>query len=164
MAYSFSSGSSQPRNWTGVFCIAGKFFINWAIREAFIYGKDNINWDDCVTWYKSLLRCIDELDMEKGNMRFHESQHTRPPCSSPNPGAYPNSRPSSQLCHPAISSPVIPFSSCPQSLPASGSFPMSQLFAWGGQSIGVSASASVLPMNTPGLISFRMDWLSSGQQ
>ena len=64
------------------------------------------------------------------------------------PEVYPNSSPSSQWCHPAISSSVIPFSSCPQSFPASGSFPTSQLFAWGGQSIGVTASASVLPMNT----------------
>ena len=78
----------------------------------------------------------------------HESQHARPPCPSPTPGAYPNSCPSSQWCHPAISSSVVPFSSCPQSLPASRSFPISQLFAWSGQSIGVSASASVLPMNT----------------
>ena len=78
----------------------------------------------------------------------HESQHTRPPCPSPTPRAYSNSCPSSCWCHPAISSSVVPFSSCPQSLPASGSFPMSQLFVWGGQSIGVSASASVLPMNT----------------
>ena len=72
----------------------------------------------------------------------------RPPCPSPVPRVYSNSCPSSQWCHPAISSSVIPFSSCPQSLPASGSFPMSQLFLWGGQSTGVSASASVLPMNT----------------
>ena len=78
----------------------------------------------------------------------HESQHTRPPCPSPTPGVYSNSCPSSQWCHPAISSSVVPFSSCPQSLPASGSFPMSQLFAWGGQSIEVSALASGLPMNT----------------
>ena len=78
----------------------------------------------------------------------HESQHTRPPCPSPTPGAHSKSRPSSQWCHPTISSSVIPLSSCPQSLPASGSFPMSQHFAWCGQSIGVSASASVLPMNT----------------
>ena len=76
------------------------------------------------------------------------SQHARPPCPSPTPGVYSNSCPWSRWCHQAISSFVIPFSSCPQSLPASGSFPMSQLFAWGGQSIGVSASASVLPMNT----------------
>ena len=81
-------------------------------------------------------------------LRPHGSQHARPPCPSLTPGVYSNSCPSSRWCHPAISSSVIPFSSCPQSFPASGSFPMSQLFAWGGQSIGVSASASVLPMNT----------------
>ena len=81
-------------------------------------------------------------------LRPHESQHARPPCPSTTPGVYPNSCPSSQWCHPAISSSVVPFSSCPQSLPASGSFPMSQLFAWGRQSIGISASASVLPMNS----------------
>ena len=78
----------------------------------------------------------------------HESQQARPPCPSPTPGVHSNSRPWSRWCHPAISSSVIPFSSCPQSLPASASFPMSQLFAWGGQSIGVSVSASFLPMNT----------------
>ena len=78
----------------------------------------------------------------------HELQHARPPCPSPTPGVHPNSCPSSWWCHPAISSSVIPFSSCPQSLPTSGSFPVSQLFARGGQSIGVSASASVLPVNT----------------
>ena len=77
----------------------------------------------------------------------HESQHARPPCPSPTPGIYPNSCPLSRWCHPAISSSVVPFSSCPKSLPASGSFPMSQLFASGGQSIGVSASTSVFPMN-----------------
>ena len=77
----------------------------------------------------------------------HESQHARPLCPSPAPRAYSNSCLSSQWCHPTISSSVIPFSSCPQSLPVSESFPGSQLFAWGGQSIGASASASVLPMN-----------------
>ena len=77
----------------------------------------------------------------------HESQHTRPPCPSPTPGVYSNSCPSSQWCYPTISSSVVPCSSCPQSFPASGSFPMSPLFAWGGQSIGVSASESVFPMN-----------------
>ena len=81
-------------------------------------------------------------------LRPHESQHTRPPCPSPTPGDYSDSCPSSRWCHPAVSSSVVPFSSCPQSLPASGSFPMSQPFTWGGQSIGVSASASVLPINT----------------
>ena len=84
------------------------------------------------------------------SLRPHESQHTRPPCPSPTPGVYSNSCPLSQWCHPAISSSVVPFSSCSQSFPASGSFPTSQLFAWGDQSIGVSASASVLPMNTQG--------------
>ena len=82
------------------------------------------------------------------SLRPHELQHARPPCPSPTPGVYSNPCPSSRWCHPAISSSVVPFSSFPQSLPASGSFPMSQLFAWGGQSIGVSASASVLPINT----------------
>ena len=82
------------------------------------------------------------------SLRAHESQHARPPCLSPTPGVYSDSCPLSQWCHPAISSSVTPFSSCPQSLPASGSFPMSQLFASGGQSTGVSASASVLPVNT----------------
>ena len=81
----------------------------------------------------------------------HASQHARPPCPSPTSRVYSNSCPSSQWCHPAISSSVVPFSSCPQSLPASGSFPMSQLFASGGQSIGVSALASILPMK------FRLD-------
>ena len=82
------------------------------------------------------------------SLRPHESQLARPPCPSPTAGVYPNSCPLSRWCHPAISSSVVPFSACPQSLPASGSFPISQLFAWGSQSIGVSASASVLPMNT----------------
>ena len=82
------------------------------------------------------------------SMRPHELQYARPLCPSPIPGVYPNSCPLSRWCHPAISSSVIPFSPCPQSIPASESFPMSQLFAWGDQSTGVSASASVLPMNT----------------
>ena len=82
------------------------------------------------------------------SLRPHELQHARPPCPSPTPGVHPNSCPSSRWCHPAISSSVVPFSSCPQSLPASESFPMSQLFTWGGQSTGVSALASFLPKNT----------------
>ena len=79
------------------------------------------------------------------SLRPHESQHARSPCPSPSPGVHSDSRPSSPWCHPAISSSVIPFSSCPQSLPASKSFPMSQLFAWGSQSTGASALASFLP-------------------
>ena len=82
------------------------------------------------------------------SLQPHESLHTRRPCLSPTPGVHPNSCPSNLWCHPAISSLSSLFSSCPKSLPVSRSFPMSQLFAWGGQSIGVSASASVLPMST----------------
>ena len=93
------------------------------------------------------------------SLRPYELQHTRPPCASPTPEVYPNLCPLSQWCHPTISSSVVSFSSCPQSFLASGSFQMSQLFALDGQSIGVSVSASVLPMNHSGLISFRMDWL-----
>ena len=86
---------------------------------------------------------------------LHEMQHASLSWPSPTPGAYSNSDPSCRWCHPTISSSVVPFSSCPQSLPASGSFPMSHFFTSGGQSIGVSASASVLPMNI-------QDWFSSG--
>ena len=82
------------------------------------------------------------------SLQPHELQHARPPCPSTTPGVYPTSCPSSQWCHPTISSSVVPFSSFPQSFPASGSFKMSQLFTSGGQSNGVSASASVLPKNT----------------
>ena len=82
------------------------------------------------------------------SLQPHESQHSKPPCPSPTPRVYSNSCPSSRWCHPAISSSVSPFSSCPQSLPASGFFPVSQLITLDGQSIGISASASVLPMNT----------------
>ena len=102
------------------------------------------------------------------SLRPHEPQHTRPPCPSPTPRVHPNSCPLSGWCHPTISSSVVPFSSCPQSFPASGSFQMSQPFTTGGQSIGVSASASVLPMNTQdwsplgwtGLISLQSKGLS----
>ena len=93
------------------------------------------------------------------SLQAHESQHARPPCPSQTPGVHSNSRPSSQWCHPAISSSGVPFSSCPQSLPVSGSFPMSQLFTWGGQSTGVSALASFLPKNTQGWSPLAMDWL-----
>ena len=82
------------------------------------------------------------------SLRPHELQHARPPCTSPAARVHPNPRPLSCWCHPTIASSVVPFSSCPQSFPASGSFPMSQLFVSGGQSTGVSVSASVLLMNT----------------
>ena len=113
----------------------------WDIRGVRAWGltRVNLDFDPALQFSHSVV---------SDSLRPRESQHTRPPCPSPTPGVYPNSCPSSRWCHPAILSSVIPFSSCPQSLPASGSFPMSQLFTWGGQSIGVSASASVLPMNT----------------
>ena len=91
------------------------------------------------------------------SLQPHELQHARPPCPSPTPGVHSNSCPSSRWCHPAISSSVVPFSFCPQSLPASQSLPMSQLFAWGGQSTGVSALASFLPKKSQGWS--RYHWL-----
>ena len=97
-------------------------------------------------------KCISSVQFSRSvvsdTLQPHEPQHTRPPCPSPTPIVHPNPCPLNQWCHPTILSSVVPFSSCPQSFPASGSFPMSQLFAWGGQSFGVSASTSVLPMNT----------------
>ena len=93
--------------------------------------------------------------IESDSLGSHEPQHTRPPCPSTTPRVHPNPCPLSQWCHPTISPSVVPFSSCPQSLPASGSLPMSQLFTSSGQSIGVSASTSVLPMNT-------QDWTPLG--
>ena len=116
----------------------------------------------CFLWYSHIFNFPLELSLKlhitssvqfscsvvSDSLQPHELQHARPPCSSQTPGVHPNPCPSSQWCQPAISSSVIPFASCLQTLPASGSFPMSQPFMWGGQSIGVSASASVLPMNT----------------
>ena len=95
------------------------------------------------------------------SLQPHESQLARPPYPSPTPGIHSDSCPSSPWCHPAISSSVVPFSSCPQSLPASGSFQMSQCFTWGGQSTGVSALASFLPKNTQGWSPLEWtDWIS----
>ena len=94
------------------------------------------------------------------SLRPHEQQHARPPCPSPTPGVYPNPCPLSRRCHPTISSSVVPFSSCPQTFPASWSFQMSQLFASGGQSIGVSASTSLLPKNTQDRSSGWTGWIS----
>ena len=97
-----------------------------------------------------LLRSQFSHSVMSDSLRPHESQHTRPPCPSTSPGVHSDSRPLNQWCHPAISSSVVPFSSCPQSLPASESFPMSQLFSWGGQSTGVSVLASFLPKKSQG--------------
>ena len=115
-------------------------------------------------WRKPILIIISSVQFRcsvvSNSLRPHESQHARPPCPSPTPRVHPNPCPLSQWCHPTILSSVVPFSSCPQSSPASGSFPMNQLFASGGPSIGVSASRSVLPMNIQDWsISFRIEWL-----
>ena len=121
----FSRRSSQSRGWTQVSSIAGSFFTIWATSSVQF-----------------------SCSVVSDSLWPHEPQHARPPCPSPTLGVYPNSCPLSRWYHPVISSSVVPFSSCLQSFPTSGSFQMSQLFTSGGQNIGVSASTSVLPMNT----------------
>ena len=119
-------------------------------KAFFLYSRQKPNFFTyacmCVCVYISVQ--FSSVAQSCSTLQTHELQHARPPCPSPSPGVHSNSRPSSRWCHPVNSSSVVPFSSCPQSLPASESFPMSQLFAWSGQSTGVSDSASVLPMNT----------------
>ena len=106
----------------------------------------------CVCGMLSCFRCVYSVHFSHSvvfdSLWPHEPQHARPPCPSPTPRVHLNPCPLSWWCHPTIPSSVVPFSSCPQSFPASGSFQISQLFAWGGQSIEVSASTSVLPMNS----------------
>ena len=119
-----------------------EYYINLVVKA--VLERIGSDFESVVSFSRSVL---------SNSLRPHELQHARPPCPSPTSGVHSNSCPSSWWCHPAISSSVFPFFSCPQSLPASGSFAMSQLFTWGGQSIGVSASASVLPVNT-------QDWRS----
>ena len=128
LIFSYSRGSSWPRDQTYISCIGRRVLYH------------------CTTWgdYSVQFSC----SVVSNSLWPHKLQHARPPCPSPTSGVYSNSYASSWWCHPAISSSVVPFSSFPQSLEASGSFPMSQLFAWGGQSTGVSASASALLMNT----------------
>ena len=124
--------SFQPRYWIHVNCIVDGFFTHWATWETQVRFSS-------VQFSHSVV---------SNSLGPYEPQHARPPCTSPTPRVYPNSCPLSRWCHLTISSSVIPFSSCLQSFPTSGSFQMSQLFAWGGQNIGVSASISVHPMNT----------------
>ena len=128
VAISYSRGYSPPRDPTQVSCVIGGCFTVWAIIPSF-----------------SLVQFSHSVVSD--SLRPHGLQHTRPSCPSPAPGVYSNSCPLSRWCHPTISSSVIPFSSCLQSFPASGSFQTSQFFTSGGQSIGVSASVSVLAMN-----------------
>ena len=116
--------------------------------------SNSTNFSSRYCMYSSFITCFSPFSSVQfsRSLRPHELQHARPPCPSLTPRVHSNSRPSSWWCHPAIPSSVIPFFSCPQSLPASESFPMSQLFAWGGQSTGVSflPKASFLPKNTQG--------------
>ena len=107
----------------------------------------NVNYNLCMIQFSSVQF---SRSVVSDSLRPHESQHARPPCPSPSPRVHSDSCPLSPWCHPAISSWVVPFSSCPQSLPASKSFPVSQLFAWGGQSTGVSALASFPPKKAQG--------------
>ena len=111
------------------------------IYNFYDYGNCIIIWFSSVQFGRSVM---------SDSLRPHESQRARPLCPSPTPGVHSDSHPSSPWCHPAISSTVVPFSSCPQSLPASESFPVSQLFAWGGQSTGASALASFPPKKSQG--------------
>ena len=133
----------------------GTFRERWARTRDSMKGGRQDPW----AWISWLERILQEFQFSSVQLSRsvvsdslwpHESKHARPPCPSPTPGVHSDSHPSSQWCHPAISSSVVPFSSCPKSLPASGSFPMSQFFSWGGQSIGVSALASVLPKKSQG--------------
>ena len=150
---SSSRGSSQPRGQIQVSCIAGRFFIIWATRdESFKYWSYGIS--------QGTLPSVQFSDSVTSNsLQPHRPQHARIPCPSPTPEVCSNSCPLSRWCHPTISFSVVPFSSCLQSFPASGSFPMSQFFATGSQSrlpeTGASASASILPMNI-------QDWLPLG--
>ena len=123
---------SQPRDQTQVSCITGGFFTIWATREVWRFQFSSV------------------AQSYPDSLWPNELQHARPPCPSSTSRVYSNSCPLSCWCHPVISSSVVPFSSCPQSFPVSGSFQMSQLSASGGQSLGVSASTSVLPMNIQG--------------
>ena len=124
-----------------------KEIINTKFRTA-VTPRRREMWSNRMSWTECFSSVQFSCSVVSNSLRPHESQHARPPCPSPTPRVHSNLHPSSRWCYPAISSSVVPFSSCPQSLPASKSFPMSQLFAWGGQSTGVSALASFLPKNT----------------
>ena len=148
-----SRGSSQPRDQTQVSSTAGGFFTNWATREALCLKENS----KCkMTQANKTFSSVQFSHSVLSNSLWpHGLQHARLPCSSPTLGVYSNWCPLCWWCHPTISSSVVPFSSCLQSFPASGSFPISRFFPLGGQRIGVSASASVLPKNI-------QDWFPLG--
>ena len=139
-------GQIQP---VTCFYMACELRMVFTFLNGWKYSKNNILWYVKTIWYSnvSVHQFSSVHSVVSDSSWPHELQHTRPPSPSPTPRVHPNPCPSSWWCHPTISSSVVPFSSCPQSFPASGSFPMSQHFASGGQNIGVSASTSVLPMN-----------------
>ena len=167
VAISFSRRSSQPRDWTWLSHIVGRRFIIQATKEVhykwyFLFFSISNKLCRNITDFNILFYlkpCFSSVQFSHSvvsdSLRPHGLQHARLPCPSPTPRVYSNSCPSSQWCYPTISSSVVPFSTCLQSFPASGSFPMSQFFASSGQSIGLSASASVLPMNI-------QDWFPLG--
>ena len=132
-------GMPWGRRWEGAVRMEGIHACLWPIRVDL--------WQNPSQYSKVISSDQFSCSVMSDSLWPHGLQHARPPCPSPTPRAYSNSRPSSQWCHPTVSSSVIPFSSCPQSFPASGSFQMSQFFTSSGQSIRVSSSASVLPMN-----------------
>ena len=133
VSISFSTGSSWARDWGHISCIGRWILYHWATREVPTLMISSIQFS---------------LSVMSDSSRPHGPQHARPPCPLPTARLYSNSSPLSRWCHPTISSSVVPFSYCLQSFPASGSFQISQLFISVGQNIGVSASTSVLPMNT----------------
>ena len=157
-----STGFSRQEYWSGLPCPSPGDLPDPGIEPTSLTSSalavrpftTSTTWEALVIAYEYIILQIrsDQIShsVVSDSLRHHESQHARPPCPSPTPEVHSDSCPSSQWCHPAISSSVVPFSSCPQSLPASESFPMSQLFTWGGQSTGVSALASFLPKKSQG--------------
>ena len=139
--HTFLEDQARKMSWDGAIICDELIFFNifWLCFKTIWFLK-TVNLDS-VQFSRSVV---------SDSLRPHELQHARPPCPSPTPGVHSDSCPSSQWCHPAISSSVVSFSFCPQSLPASESFPASQLFTWGGQSTGVSASASFPPKKSQG--------------
>ena len=141
-----------------------RYFLKTEVSPKKIYKWPMSTWKDvCLT--SAFQHSVQfSRSVVSDSLQPHESQHARPPCPSPTPGVHSNSHPSSQWCHPAISSSVVPFSSCLQSLPASESFPMSQLFAWGGQSTGVSTLGKCKSKPQWDTISHPLAWLKQKRQ
>ena len=142
----------KRNEWTNFMVKHTGFNLTWSTEKVRKISRVYLIWYIVYTYYSArVLRSVQFSRLVVSDSLWpHELQHTRPPCPSTTPGVHSNSCPSSQWCHPTISSSVVPFSSCPQFHPASESLPMNQLFAWGGQSTGVSALASVPPKKSQG--------------